>query len=188
MPSKAYDNALAQMREFHRLRKTFSGNGVLKHAKSLIVFSHEIEARSAIDYGCGKGQQYTKVIQPYGEGGGPVLTLEQHLGYVTTKYDPAWPEFEKPPAAPADLVWCVDVLECIPEEDMDMVIDDLFRLALKGLFVTVASYPAKKTLPNGENAHLTIKPEAWWRQKFNEAMDRKFTPDSHGFELLLLVA
>lgn len=178
MPSKAYDNALAQMREFHRLRKTFSGNGVLKHLATLLAFSAEIGATSGIDYGAGKGAQY----------GDEDAMLVHRLGFDPYKYDPAWPEFETPPSAPADLVWCVDVLECIPEEDMDMVIDDLFRLALKGLFVTVASYPAKKTLPNGENAHLTIKPEAWWRQKFNEAMDRKFTPDSHGFELLLLVA
>jgi hypothetical protein len=31
------------------------------------------------------------------------------------------------------------------------------------VFANVACYPAKKTLPNGENAHCTIRPGGFWK-------------------------
>lgn len=186
MPSKAYVRAMAQMREFHRTRKTFSGNGVLKHVSALLEFNQKIGAKSGIDYGCGKGAQYEAWLN---DPGGTMCSLEAALGYAPYKYDPAVPEFEKPPPEPADLVWCVDVLECVPEQDMGDVIDDLFRLAIKGLFVTVASYPAKKTLPNGQNAHVTVKPREWWVAKFDDGARRAgISVHDTSLQLVLLVA
>jgi len=37
------------------------------------------------------------------------------------------------------------------------------------VFASVACYPAKTTLPNGENAHCTVRPLDWWRQIFEAA-------------------
>ena len=164
MPSKTYEKAIEQCSIFHRTRKTFSGNGVLKHLGTLLDFSNGIGARSGIEYGCGKGLQYREGIKLVdgAEAGGPD-TLEGMLGFEVFKFDPCVEMFAEPPPEPADLVWCVDVLECVPEQDMQHVIEDLARLALKGLFVTVASYPSKKKLPNGDNAHLTVRPAEWWR-------------------------
>lgn len=180
MPSKEYGRTLRLMRQHHLTRKTFSGNGVLKHAAALISFSWQVGAESGIDYGAGKGAQYTATVN---SAGGGEQTLVEALGYDPFKYDPAWAEFETPPTEPADLVWCVDVLECVPEQDMDWIIAELARLAVKGLFVTVASYPSKKDLPDGRNAHVTVKPEEWWREKFAPlAIER---PD---LEIILLVA
>jgi len=158
MPSKAYGKAIAQMREFHATRKTFSGNGVLKHLGALVKFSAEIGAASGLDYGCGKGAQY----------GDEDAMLVNRLGYDPYKYDPGVPGFENlpPDDQQFDLVWCVDVLECVPEQDMDWVIAEFAGYAKKGIFVTVASYPAKKTLPNGKNAHITVKPPEWWHAHF----------------------
>jgi len=37
----------------------------------------------------------------------------------------------------------------------------------------VACYPAFKTLPNGENAHVTVMPPAWWVERLSAvAADR----------------
>jgi hypothetical protein len=36
--------------------------------------------------------------------------------------------------------------------------------ARKFVFANIASYPAAKILPNGENAHCTIRPVEWWSQ------------------------
>lgn len=173
MPSKEYGRTLRLMRQHHLTRKTFSGNGVLKHLSALVQFSDQIGAASGIDYGAGKGAQY----------GDEDAMLVARLGYDPFKFDPAWAEFQTPPTEPADLVWCVDVLECVPEQDMDWIIGELARLAIRGLFVTVASYPSKKDLPDGRNAHVTVKPEEWWREKFAPlAIER---PD---LEIILLVA
>lgn len=172
MPSERFAYYLEQCKIHHATKKTFSGNGCLKHARALVAMSKAIGATSAIDYGCGKGLQYGKMVEI------PVLVdapdvykadfapLEQHLGYEVTKYDPAVPQFQTPPWGPADLVWCTDVMEHIPEEDIPFIVSELSRLAIKGVFVTVGTYPAKKHLPNGENAHVCIKPAEWWDEQF----------------------
>lgn len=155
------DYYVAQCAEHHRISKTFSGRGCLKHTKHLLQMSQDLGATTALDYGCGKALQYKL---PREQDGGK--SLEERLGYVVTKYDPAVPEYSARPTGQFDFVWCTDVLEHVPEEAMDWVIDDLFAFTRKGLFVTVGSYPAKKQLPNGENAHVCIKPAEWWRMKF----------------------
>jgi hypothetical protein len=178
MPSKRFHEAVALCREHHRTRKTFSGNGILKHLPALLEFADKIEATSGIDYGCGKGQQYGTQDDP--------TSLEQHLGFKVFKYDPAVPKFSTAPTEPADLVICADVLECVPEEDIDFVIEQIVRLTLKGLFVTVASGPSKKTFHTGENCHLTIRPEEWWYARFNAALSNAQV--DHLLELVLLVS
>lgn len=170
MPSERYFKYLDQCKIHHATKKTFSGNGVLKHAETLVNFSKAIGATSAIDYGCGKGLQYRKSIELPGHEW--AVSLESALGYEVTKYDPAVPGFDSPPAGPADFVWCTDVLEHIPEEDISFIVAELSRLAIKGVFVTVGTYPAKKHLPNGENAHVCIKPAEWWVKRFRPLQDR----------------
>ena len=182
MPSDRYAYYLDQCKIHHATKKTFSGNGCLKHAAALISFSKEIGAESAIDYGCGKGLQYGKVFTLVGDGW--PTTLEAALGYIVTKYDPAVPQFETPPAGPADLVWCTDVLEHIPEEDIPFIVEELSRLARKGVFVTVGTYPAKKHLPNGENAHVCIKPFEWWQKAFELLFSRADHDPNFKFILL----
>lgn len=179
MPSERYDYYLEQCKIHHATKKTFSGNGVLKHARALVEFSKRIGAVSAIDYGCGKGLQYGRaVIAPLQPVDAPpadsvqLLTLEQALGYGVYKYDPAVPMFSAPPLSRADFVWCTDVLEHIPEEDIPFIVSELSRLAIKGVFVTVGTYPAKKHLPNGENAHVCVKPTEWWVEKFADLQAR----------------
>lgn len=183
MPSERFDYYLDQCKIHHATRKTFSGNGCLKHARALVGMSDEIGARHAIDYGCGKGLQYGKALPtpPFPEG----QLLEQALGYMVTKFDPAVPKFETPPTEQADLVWCTDVLEHIPEEDIPFIVAELSRLAIKGVFVTVGTYPAKKHLPNGENAHICLKPTEWWEEQFKPLADRAAASDGD-FRFLML--
>jgi len=175
MPSERYEYYLNQSRELHATRKTFSGRGVLKHAPRLIELSRRVGATSGLDYGAGKLGQYSKI---HDKG----IRLEKQLGYVVTKYDPAVPGIDTKPTGTFDLVFCTDCLEHIPEEDMAWVVRELDAYALKGLFITVGTYPAKKTLPNGENAHVCIKPAAWWRELFAANVR---TRDGFAFELLV---
>lgn len=169
MPSDRYAYYLEQSRIHHATSKTFSGNGVLKHTTALLTLAREIDAKSAIDYGCGKCNQYRQFNLMFD--GKPYQGLEDALGFEVYKYDPAIKGHHKPPTEGADLVWCTDVLEHIPEEDIGWVVGFLFSLARKGLFVTVGNYPAKKHLPNGENAHVTVKPFEWWQKHFDEGQE-----------------
>lgn len=163
--SKTGQYYLDQCKELHATRKVFSGRGCLKYADMLVALSQKVGAQNALDYGCGKGNQY----MPEHDKG---YRLEGQLGYIVTKYDPAVPAFMARPEGQFDLVWCTDVMEHIPEQDIVQTIIDLDCYARKAMFVTVATHAAKKSLPNGENAHVTQKPGEWWRDLFRPVAER----------------
>ena len=57
----------------------------------------------------------------------------------------------------------MDVLEHIFISDIPIVVDELFSLAKKLLVINVACYKAAALLPNGENAHITVRSPDWWK-------------------------
>lgn len=63
----------------------------------------------------------------------------------------------------ADCVLCFDVLEHIFISDLINVVNDLYYHASKLIILQVACYEAKAKLPNGENAHVTIRSPIWWK-------------------------
>ncbi|NQU60858.1 MAG: hypothetical protein HQ512_06980 [Rhodospirillales bacterium] len=120
---------------------------------------------TVLDYGCGKSTLRTALTK---------LEGDIHTNDKTWQdYDPCIPGKDAAPK-PADLVVCTDVLEHIEPEFLDAVLDDLKRLTKKSLFVLVATRPAKKTLADGRNAHLTIEPVKWWVPKLMERFDLVF--------------
>lgn len=66
-----------------------------------------------------------------------------------------------------DAVVNFDVLEHIFVTDVPRIIRELFSLAKRLLIVNVACYPARALLPNGENAHITVRPPLWWKGMFD---------------------
>jgi len=107
----------------------------------------DTKSRSLLDYGCGKANRY--VNNPY-----PVMPA---------LYDPAIDEYSTLPDGPFDGVFCCDVLEHIPEEEIPDTIHKIYSRATKFVFLAISTNLAYKVLPNGENAHCTIKPVDWWR-------------------------
>jgi hypothetical protein len=130
-------------------------------------------AKTLLDYGAGQGKQYTKECY--------------HIlwNIMPTLYDPAVKEFSKRPQGQFDGVINTDVLEHIPLDELDAVIADLVGYSRLWCFISVCCRPAKpnKNLPGlGINAHVTLKPESWWRETLGEAFANRaklileFTP------------
>jgi len=65
-----------------------------------------------------------------------------------------------------DLVYCTDVLEHIPEQDIDISIKELVRVAKKYVYVSVSTVPAAFHPELG--LHETVKPKEWWYAFFNK--------------------
>lgn len=162
--SEAYNAALSRTMHAHATRKIFSGRGCLKHRDRILELALLVGAQSALDYGCGKGAQYADQIMPG-------KTLEQLLGFEVAKYDPAVKEYRRLPAGQFDLVWCVDVLEMIPEQDMGWILEEIVAKARRALFLTVATYPAKKRFADGSNTHVTVQTAEWWAAQFQAVAD-----------------
>ena len=74
----------------------------------------------------------------------------------------------KKPAGRFDIVICTDVLEHIPEHEIPIVLKEIDGYAWEIVFLSICTREARKTLPDGRNAHLTIKPPDWWKGKICE--------------------
>ena len=103
---------------------------------------------SILDYGCGQSEFID--LMP---------NKEKH------RYDPAIPKYqEQPDPSDVDVVTCLDVMEHVPEAAVEEVLKDIYRLSDKAVFV-ISLVEAAARLPNGENAHTTVKPAKWWTER-----------------------
>lgn len=134
----------SQNRQLHESRKDF-GVMALAYASRVRDCAKASGAKTILDYGCGKG------------------FLKQELGkdYEVSEYDPAIPGKDKLPD-PADLVVAIDVMEHIEPDCLEDVLKHIAGLSNKATLMTVAMVPAKKTLPDGRNAHLIVETVDWW--------------------------
>lgn len=146
----------------------FDGRSIGPHVQTIGAMVENLKLRTLLDYGCGKATAYEKVRLTFPDGR-QVRGLKDIWGVDSiTFYDPGYAPHRKVPEGKFDGVICTDVLEHCPEEDIDWIIADLFGYANKFVFCTIACYPAKKKLPSGENAHITIKKPGWWIDKIEE--------------------
>lgn len=136
------------LERMHKKSKVF-GRG----SKYRNEFVNSLGYEDILDYGCGKGKLR-----------------------VNKRYDPAVKEFSAEPE-PADLVVCTDVLEHIEPECLEDVLTHIRSKMLKAGYFTISCSPAKKTLPDGRNAHLIVEPPKWWLKKLSDF----FVIEKHSF-------
>lgn len=113
-----------------------------------------MKSKDILDYGCGKGS-----------------LSQASPTYNVINYDPGISQYSEHPTEAHDLVVCTDVLEHVEPDCIDAVLDDLQRLTKRCLYVIVCTVEAKKTLPDGRNAHLTVRDYRWWMEKFLERFE-----------------
>jgi hypothetical protein len=176
-PSPRYQRLLALYREMHRdgerhlgipPDQTFPGKSLPPQAGHIRRLVELTGARTVLDYGSGKGQQYLPL--PFTDPGGAVhVGIAAWWGVEVHCYDPAYPAFATLPAGRFDGVISTDVLEHCPEEDLPWIVGELFAFANRFVFANVACFPARKRLPNGQNAHCTVRTLKWWRPLIERA-------------------
>jgi 2-polyprenyl-3-methyl-5-hydroxy-6-metoxy-1,4-benzoquinol methylase len=64
-----------------------------------------------------------------------------------------------------DWIYCVDVLEHLPTEQIDAALDGFARITKRGGFLQIALFEDHCGTLIGETLHLTVKPHEWWREK-----------------------
>jgi 2-polyprenyl-3-methyl-5-hydroxy-6-metoxy-1,4-benzoquinol methylase len=136
----------------------FYGTTSFRRVGDILSVANAISARSILDYGCGKALLHNE-LQARCEEFNQTCTIEN--------YDPAMPEFATPPS-PAHLVVCTDVMEHVEPEFLDNVLADLKRLTLHTLYLAISTRKSAKTLPDGRNTHLIVKPADWWLPKLRK--------------------
>lgn len=179
-PSPRYRELNALYRQMHEQgahgsapEQTFPGLSLPPQAGAIKQLIDRFGARTILDYGCGKGLQYQPMSLKNEATGESWPDMRHFWGVQSiTCYDPAYEPFMTLPEGRFDGVICTDVLEHCPQEDMAWILEELFAYARGFVFANIACYPAKKTLPNGENAHCTIQPPQWWAGHIRELCAR----------------
>lgn len=111
-----------------------------------------LKPKTVLDYGCGKAILITQLAKKY-----PDIKFYG--------YDPAISERSTLPIDKADLVINTDVLEHIPEDVLPSVVERISKISDK-CFFGIHHALAYTFLPNGENAHCTVKPVFWYYHLF----------------------
>lgn len=125
----------------------FKGLSLEKHVGEIGALIKD--CRTLLDYGSGKG----------------VVHERKPWNISVTLYDPAVKGIDVLPVGDFDAVICTDVLEHIPEDELDEALNNIFSKANKVVYLSISTKPAKKFLPNGDNAHVTVKSQDWWLER-----------------------
>ena len=107
-----------------------------------------------LDYGCGKNGLIN------------LLKKYEHFRSIDfTGYDPAVDQYSVKPNKSFDIVTCIDVLEHVSRQEIPKTLLEIDELTRGFFFFAIDLIPAKKTLADNRNAHITLAPTDWWCQQ-----------------------
>lgn len=131
-----------------------------------------LDFKTVLDVGCGPGQSVHWLLEHGYDTKGCDISR-----YVVDNPVPELHDKNVLHCAPAsdlpfadnsfDVVFCTDVMEHIPEENIDTSIREMARVVRKYLFLTICLYPS--SLRNLVEYHATIRPRDWWEARFAAA-------------------
>lgn len=126
------------------------GDTSVKNLPYMLPLVDELGPTSIIDFGCGQSRLAD--------------ALREATGARVARYDPAIPQHSVKPEGTFDLLTNVDVLEHVPEEELDALIAEMAAFA-KNAIIVIDTGPAVLILPDGRNAHITQHDAAWWAER-----------------------
>ena len=176
-PSPRYFELLEQYRDAHengllvqgeREPNVFTGKSLKPHIRRILALLEGRGVQTLLDYGCGKAQYHS--AREFELDGETIPSLKAFWGVENVAlFDPGVEAYSELPAGEFDAVISTDVLEHVDEQDVDFVLDQIFSKARKIVYMNISTRPAAKSLPNGENAHVTVRPPEWWKARIEAA-------------------
>lgn len=153
--------------QYRLLHKTMAYGNTSESLKSFVLpFVGFLKPKSILDYGCGQ----SRLLE--------ILRKEDRLlDAKLYKFDPAIEEYEVLVPQNIDMIICTDVLEHIPEDELDGLLRTI-KIKSDNIIFTICCREAIYNLPDGQNCHCTIRPKKWWISKI-----RKYFPRIEHFDL-----
>lgn len=154
----------------HKLDKKFGSSSHIRlhELTRIIIQIIEIEKNPdkifrILDFGCGKSKLIENLIDFF---------ASSSFKFEFIKYDPAVEIYSLRPQGNFDLVINTDVLEHIHQQELDIILKDI-RSFSKNCFINISTRLANTILPNGQNAHVTVKPCNWWFNLLKKYWDKE---------------
>jgi hypothetical protein len=148
----------------------FDGRSLRKHVERIGALIQRHKAVTVLDYGAGKASEYEPLA---GADPSSAWRSKPEWPSVTVRcYDPGHPPFAELDAAKHDGVISIDVVEHLAPFDVPWVLDEIATRARSFVYLVAACYPARKVLPDGQNAHSVQQPPHWWHSQMALAMRR----------------
>ena len=149
---------MSKYRDMHLYEKIHKkdsryGNTGGSYVKNILNHVNKYSPKSILDFGCGKGKLKTG--------------LAKHEVDID-EYDPAIPNKKKIPKEQYDLIITTDVLEHIYEDEIPTICKEFISLQPETMFHAICTRKAHKKLPDGTNAHKTVRDIQWWAKKLQE--------------------
>jgi hypothetical protein len=151
MAREGYDRV-----DMQRVDHAFNDFELRAYRQPIRTLFHEHAIGTVLDYGCGGSDWHAG---DFDEASG-ASAVEYFKLRKACRYEPARNVDER---QRVDCVISFDVLEHIFVSDVPAVLRDMFAYAARLLVLNIACYPAAATLPNGENAHVTVRHPYWWK-------------------------
>jgi len=151
MAKEGYDRVDEQ-----RIEVAFSDFELRPYRSQIRSILNEHSISTVLDYGCGGSDWSAKGFDDESNNS----AVEYFRLENAFRYEPARDLDER---QKVDCVVSFDVLEHIFISDVPAVLRDMFSYASKAIVLNAACYSAAAKLPNGENAHITVRPPAWWK-------------------------
>ena len=149
------------------------GSGACMYIEEVSLIIDYLKPKTVLDYGCGKANLIKELVHKYPD-------IEFY------GYDPAIKGRDVLPIEKADLVINTDVLEHIPEDELPNVIANIASIS-ENAFFGLHHALAYTILPNGENAHCTVKPPIWYYNLFCQFYKNPYPLKGRKVELSTLI-
>lgn len=144
-------------RQLHQNPSIFKGGSIKSYVHDIGKMIQDSNVKTLLDYGCGKAISH----KDYN------LKRLWRLEKVQL-FDPGVDEYSNKPEGQYDMTVCIDVMEHVPPECVDAVLADIAAYTKKVAVFSISTRPAAKHLPDGRNAHLTVKEPQWWLKKISQ--------------------
>jgi len=169
-PSDYYKQSVELGQQFQQNNpKNWAGNDSKSYHNYIRFLMDRYDAQTVLDYGCGKGQQYTDVVSyglPHGVMSKPMTFQTRIRAESVYKYDPCVPAFDQEPVGQQfDAVICTQVLGGIPDADITWIKHKFMMYATKFVFIGLHSSPGKSKKHIYDPAHVTPNRTVEWYQE-----------------------
>jgi hypothetical protein len=176
MPSEYYSQSVELGQEFQRNNpKNWAGNDSKNYHNQIRALMDRYDAKSVLDYGCGKGEQYS-TLNSYVLHGAPPHVNTEPMTFQTRinaksvyKFDPCVEKFNiEPVDKKFDAVICTQVLGSVPDVDIFWIKDKFMNYATKFVFIGMHSAVPKNKKRIYDPVHINYyRTVEWYQEQFS---------------------